>query len=184
MNITIDKDIRKADQRIAYATRRLKQANSSDIITIVVIFNNGGFTPAIERLVDAIDKTKAFQVHLVFSGYAVSSAAYLFAYYVFYNKKRTNITVHVKRSLSLVYHKPRTPVPSSNTGEVIFANTLPPPYPTGYQLLINTTTRFDNVFDSMMKHFRASNSQIAHNLEDVYNYNGDIQIMFDAGKYR
>lgn len=166
------------DKRVHNAVKGLNSAHSDSVIVIVFKNNGGGHVESVERLIRAIEKTKAKKVQLVFHGFAVSAAAYIFAYFTFYAPK-DHIFPIVNSQLCMVYHKPRV----EKTNVLVFSNYITDVSTNepSKKHILKITPYFDNVFQAMIDILKLLNFNIAPHMKEIYNINGDVTIIFNKG---
>ncbi|MCU5773221.1 hypothetical protein N5923_16615 [Erwiniaceae bacterium BAC15a-03b] len=160
------------------------EKNQSVILKITIYAHNGGYINVMRDFIAAINEAgeKNIKVDLVFSGFAISAAAYLFSYFT-YHTRFAHVRVTAGSNLCIVYHKPRLVDPIS--GEVLlFASDV-------YQqkklykvetLILDLTEDFDRVFNSMCEVLACTGRPLAPHLLNAYNLNGDVAISFLKGE--
>lgn len=175
----LQKSIDKKDARVYEIINFLNNDKSNRKVVIRFNYNGGGSVPVVEELVDTLMSIDDREISLVFTGYAISAAAYVLAYFAFYNQKN-NIIVSATEPLCVVYHRPRL----LNGRMHIFVEDIP----SGRKLtesekyIIRMTSEFDKVFESMWQTLERLNWTIAPHMPDVYTNKGDVSLPFEKGR--
>ncbi|MBM5073253.1 hypothetical protein HYO02_22195 [Vibrio parahaemolyticus] len=174
----IEGEFRLDDPRVKEAVDYLNSACGNTRVLISLPNNRGGHVESAERLIRAIEKTNAFKVELVFSGFAISAAAYVFAYFSFYAPQE-HIHTRANKKLCLVYHKPRF----TQKNVIVFSNSIidKSTNDPSKKYLLGITPEFDKVFNEMCGVLLEIGYEIAPHMEAIYNVNGDVSIVFDEG---
>jgi hypothetical protein len=147
-------------------------------LIINITYNEGGevaimfdFVATIEN---AVLNNSNLYIELRFGDFAMSAAAFVFCYFVFYaNIPRVRVISNTR--LSVIYHKPR--MKKRNTTIYIFANDpikmngLSKPQQTD---LISYTHRFDEVWNAVVTLYQVGGVEFDPYLLSSYNSNGDF----------
>ena len=102
----IKKDFGSSNERVIRRAIECLKANHQEVITIKVMNNYGGVVFLAKELIDAIWHTTS-SVHVVYSGFIVSSAAFLFAATDILESHKANVVMELEDDVCLVFHKPR-----------------------------------------------------------------------------
>lgn len=165
-------------------------APPASCVYLLITNNCGGAVNDAERLVRGICKNDHIKIHLIFRGYAISAAAYVYSYFVFYDAKHQHVVIEAGTPLCVVFHKPRIIRNQAlSFANNIFENRQPIDVYNKYLLAISK--EFDEIFNAMHGILLAEGELIAPHLKDVYNMNGDVSFTFPkevhsekAGRYR
>lgn len=157
-------------------------------VVLTLTYNRGGYTSVMLDFVAMIkgvhNRYPGVTIELNFGGYAISAAAYVFAYFVYFDPHE-RIKVKTSSRLCLVYHKPRLLVndKQSNTEILVFGNQdLTNCTPAEINLIRQLDKFFDAVFDSMLNYFEQKMKKpIDQHLIASYNSNGDASITYPVG---
>jgi len=174
----LEGEFRFNDSRINDAVDYLNKACGNSKVLISFPNNQGGHVESAEKLIRAIENTNACKVDLLFSGFAISAAAYVFAYFSFYAPQE-HVHTRVNKKLCLVYHKPRF----IQKNAVVFSNSIidQSTQNLSKKYLLGITPEFDKAFLTMYGTLLEIGYNIAPHMEAVYNMNGDVSIVFDEG---
>ena len=166
--------IKHNDENILNCIEYLNLATDKHNVTIKFVDNAGGSVEDIHALIQAIEKTKAKNVLLVFTNYAISAVAYLLAYFEFnyFDKK---IKIEKSENLCLIYHRPRLITEDA----IIFANLMKPgtlDNEVEFYLVIMSYC-FDLVFYKMINSLFSTNKNYYLMFEKMYTTNGDVSFI-------
>ena len=148
-------------------------ATATQTTQLIFKKHQGGHTQAVEELIHAIESSAIGRIEIKFDSYAISAAAFIFAYFVYFANS-TKVVVKTDHPLCLVYHKPRI----QSSSYFLFPNNLiqRPDLTAQYNYLLRIARRFDDVFHAMW-----AKTQIAPYMIDVYNNNGDVALVLPKG---
>ncbi len=174
---TVDTKFKTDDERVLNVKAALNKACGNTKIIIRLDFNEGGDVASAERLIRAIEASNALKVNLIFTGFAISAAAYVYAYFTFYAPKDHVVTTINSKRFVLVYHKPR----AERYDVLIFANSITSSnvVEASKKYILAITPDFDDVFHAMIELLRTLNFNIAPHMEAIYNINGDVHIILE-----
>lgn len=157
-------------------------------LIITLTYNEGG---AVQLMLDfvatienAVLKNSNLYIELRFGGFAMSAAAFVFCYFVFYlNIPRVRVISNTR--LAVIYHKPRMKREGSNI--FIFAND--PNKMNGLtkqqqQELISHTQKFDEVWSALVSAYQAAKTEFDPYLLSSYNSNGDFAFTLSNQVFR
>ncbi|MDT8883205.1 hypothetical protein PGN69_04920 [Klebsiella aerogenes] len=189
-SFSIDSDFRGKSELIDEILHYMHSAQPKSCVYLLITNNCGGAVNDAERLVRGICKYNHIKIHIIFRGYAISAAAYIYSYFVFYDARHEHVVIEAGTPLCIVFHKPRI-----FRGQVfsfannIFENAKLTDKTDKYLLTISK--EFDAIFNAMHSILLAEGELIAPHLKDVYNMNGDVSFTFPkevhnekAGRYR
>lgn len=171
--------IKRNDNRIQHILNFIKTDTTNRKLVIIFNYCNGGSVPITEALVDALKLINNRSVSIVFNGYAISAAAYVLAYFAFYNIKK-NIIVSATQPLCVCYHRPRLKVGNQHifASDIIHKKSLT----NAESYIIKMTSEFDRVFSAMWQTLEQLRWTIAPHMPDVYHNKGDVTLPFNKGR--
>ncbi|MBP2167255.1 hypothetical protein J2125_000447 [Erwinia toletana] len=160
--------------------------NRPVILKITVYAHNGGYITVMKKFITAVEMAneKNIKVELIFSGFAISAAAYLFSYFN-YHRALSNVRVSAGSNLCVVYHKPRLIDPATSEIVLFATDVRDPANPrVDEKVILDLTADFDKVFSSMCKFLARTGRSLAPHLLNAYNLNGDVAIPFLRGEQK
>ncbi|EMN4847055.1 hypothetical protein RFH71_005100 [Klebsiella pneumoniae] len=147
-------------------------------LIINITYNEGGEVAIMLAFVATIEKAvlnnSNLSIELRFGGFAMSAAAFVFCYFVFY-ADIPRVRVLSNTRLSVIYHKPR--MKQKKVSNFIFANDpikmkkLTKKQQTD---LISYTNQFDAVWDAVVAIYEMGGGAFDPSLLSSYNGNGDF----------
>ncbi|KTS17638.1 hypothetical protein RSA31_21485 [Pantoea dispersa] len=161
-------------------TDTISNYNNVNKIKLIInmTYNEGGEVAIMLAFVATIEKAVLnntnLTIELRFGGFAMSAAAFVFCYFVFY-ADIPRVRVLSNTRLSVIYHKPR--MKQQNVSNFIFANDpikmtkLNKPQQTE---LISYTNQFDDVWDAVVAIYEMGGEAFDPSLLSSYNGNGDV----------
>jgi len=164
-------------QTISDAIKSYNNASKLRMI-ISITYNEGGEVALMFDFIATIEKAvlthSNLYIELRFGGFAMSAAAFVFCYFVFYIEV-PRIRVVSNTRLAVIYHKPRMKKKDSTI--FIFAND--PIKMNGLskaqqQELIGYTQRFDEVWSAVVTVYQVAREEFDPYLLSSYNSNGDF----------
>ena len=176
-NFIVEDYFNSLDQAILDITDYLDTATETDKAHILFKNHQGGHVDAAELFIDAVEQSKIGRIEITFDRFAISAAAFIYAYFVYYASS-SRVVVKTDNPLCLVYHKPRM----KKDGCILFDHHIIDKQTTTPQVryLLRVSKRFDDVFQSMWTAVQKM-IDIAPHMKDVYNNNGDVSIVFQKG---
>ncbi len=147
-------------------------------LIIQITYNEGGevaimlaFVATIEN---AVLNNPNLSIELRFGGFAMSAAAFVFCYFVYY-VTIPRVRVISNTRLSVIYHKPRMQILGSSG--YIFANDsikMKKLSNAKQQELIDYTQRFDDIWNAVVSFYKVGGVEFDPYLLSSYNNNGDV----------